>query len=139
MVKSQASLEREVRLLRKQVNTLNERVRNRFDFLLDELKEIGYRNKFSLEKSESNVIGLVSVVIAILAVADELFPSESVAVRVMFSEPKKFRADVKFIVFAKLFMVAVTWFCPDDVQFISESGLSTSETRLFKFRLSLNP
>src|SRR3989338_2011688 len=74
MVKSQASLEREVRLLRKQVNTLNERVRNRFDFLLDELKEIGYRNKFSLDKSESNVIGLVSVVIPKKSLSDLVLP-----------------------------------------------------------------
>ncbi len=74
MAKNQASLEREVKLLRKQVNTLNERVSNRFDFLLDELKEIGYRNKFSLEKNESNVTGLVSVVTPKKNLSDLVLP-----------------------------------------------------------------
>ncbi|MBI4158853.1 26S protease regulatory subunit [Candidatus Woesearchaeota archaeon] len=74
MVKSQANLEREVKLLRKQVNTLNERVRDRFDFLLDELKEIGYRNKFSLEKNETNVSGLVSVIMPKKSLSDLVLP-----------------------------------------------------------------
>ena len=74
MVKNQQSLEREVKLLRKQVNTLNEKVRNRFDFLLDELKELGYRNKFSLDRNGANVSNMVSVVTPKKGLSDLVLP-----------------------------------------------------------------
>ncbi len=63
MANSKKSLEREVVMLRKQVESLNDKVRSRFDFLLDELRELGYRNKLSPEKNEQDSSGLVSVIV----------------------------------------------------------------------------
>jgi len=62
MARTKKSLEREVVTLRKQVRLLNDKFRTRFDFLLDEMRELGYRNKLSPEKNEANYSNLVSVI-----------------------------------------------------------------------------
>ncbi len=62
MARTKNPLEREVVMLRKQVKLLNDKVRTRFEFLMDEMKELGYRNKLNPEKNEANYAGLVSVI-----------------------------------------------------------------------------